>query len=123
MRSEPTDAQILKELSADFQQRRYKVREPQRLMDVLSQLMAKRGYAQERSVVELEETWRLIVGSQFDAFTRPGLVRRGVLELFVANSAIMQEMTFRKREFLDQLATRLPHRKIRDLRFKVGAVR
>ena len=37
-------------------------------------------------------------------YTRPGQVRRGTLEVVVANSTLMQELGFQKRDLLDALA-------------------
>jgi hypothetical protein len=44
------------------------------------------------------------------------------LEVFVANSVVLQELTFRKADLLRKLAEKLPQFKIRDLRFRSGAV-
>jgi hypothetical protein len=40
----------------------------------------------------------------------------------VANSTLVQELGFRKRDLLDALGRLLPDQPIRDLRFRVGAV-
>ena len=53
---------------------------------------------------------------------QPGRTRRGVLEITVRNSTIMQELVFQKTELIQTLTDRLPEAKISDLRFRVGVV-
>ena len=55
-------------------------------------------------------------------YTRVGMLRRGKLEVTVANSMLVQELTFQKPDLLKALRERLPDETIRDLRFRVGAV-
>ena len=55
-------------------------------------------------------------------FTRPGRVRRGVLEVTVSNSTIVQELGFEKQRILAVLQAELSDVRIRDLRFRIGAV-
>jgi predicted nucleic acid-binding Zn ribbon protein len=56
-------------------------------------------------------------------FTRPGQVRRGVLEVTVSNSTIVQELTFQKERILAVLRAKRPDARIRDLRFRIGSVK
>ncbi len=55
-------------------------------------------------------------------YTHPGRLRRGVLEITVANSMTIQELTFQKQDVLKKLQAELPDAKIRDLRFRVGVI-
>ena len=52
--------------------------------------------------------------------TRPGKVSRGILEVFVTNSMLAQELGFAKKKLLARLQQLQPDEKIRDLRFRVG---
>ena len=90
---------------------------------VIAGLMSRRGYAQVEESSEGEAGWQEVVGPQLGPQTRSANVRRGVMEVIVASSAVMQELTFRKTALLKQLAQRLPSHKIKDLRFRVGAVK
>jgi hypothetical protein len=54
--------------------------------------------------------------------TRCGAVRRGRLEVIVANSTLIQELTFRKSEIVAGLKQRLPEWEVQDVRFRVGQV-
>lgn len=89
---------------------------------LLSSLMARKGYSQVETASAREDAWRAAVGDELFAKTRPGDVKRGVFEIHVANSLLLQELTFRKAALLQDLKKRLPDHKIRDLRFRVSAV-
>jgi len=84
--------------------------------------MARRGYGRVQSAGMLSESWRQAAGEQLGGQTRPGQVRRGVLEVFVGNSTLAQEISFQKTALLKKLAELAPDEKIRDLRFKVGPI-
>ncbi len=96
---------------------------PRPIADILSQLMARRGYARQMAASSYIEAWTAAVGEKLVKFTRPGQIRRNVLEVIVANSTMMQELTFQKAAILEKLAPLLPDEKIRDLRFKIGPIK
>lgn len=103
------------------QQNNRKDRGPQKLGNVLAELMAQRGYAQIGADEECKEAWNAVVG-KLDKFTRATEVKRGVLFVIVSNSVVMQELTFRKKELLTAMADALPNYKIKDLRFRIGSI-
>ncbi len=96
---------------------------PKPIADILAQLMARRGYARQMAAASYAEAWRDAIGDKLLPFTRPGQIRRGVLEVFVANSTMMQELTFQKSAILAKLKPLLPEEDIRDLRFKIGSMK
>ncbi len=96
---------------------------PEPISDILAQLMARRGFARVRSAEAFDAAWRKAAGEMLSQFTRPGSVRRGKLEVTVANSTLVQELTFQKTHLLKSLAELLPDEKIEDLRFRVGQVK
>ena len=95
---------------------------PQKMADVISLLMARRGYAQQQTAAISQQSWQQAVGKRFSGHTRAGNIRRGVLEVIVRNSAILQELTFQKKQLLKKMAETAGDRKINDLRFRVGAI-
>lgn len=97
-------------------------RGPQRIGDVLSELNARHGFARVKSTAACEKAWRDAVGETAARYTRVGGVRRGKLEVTVANSTLVQELLFQKPALLKALARLLPDEPIRDLRFRVGPV-
>jgi predicted nucleic acid-binding Zn ribbon protein len=97
-------------------------RGPQTIGNVLSELMARRGYARVQSAATYDVAWREAAGPLAAKYTRPGLLRRGTLEVVVANSTLLQEMGFQKQALLKALAGLLPDEGINNLRFRVGNV-
>ena len=97
-------------------------RGPQRIGDVLCELMARRGYARVQSTDRFEAAWREAAGPLIAGYTQPGAVRRGTLEVIVANSTLMQELTFQKPQLLKTLGKLLPDEQIKGLRFRIGAI-
>jgi predicted nucleic acid-binding Zn ribbon protein len=95
---------------------------PQPIAEVLSDLIARRGYAREQSSAACDEAWRQAAGEMLARHTRCGQVRRGKLEVIVANSILMQEITFQKSQILASLKQHLPELNITDLKLKVGVI-
>jgi hypothetical protein len=53
-------------------------------------------------------------------YSRPRQLSRGVLEVIVSNSTLMQELGFQKAMLLKALEKLLPDGGIKNLRFRVG---
>jgi predicted nucleic acid-binding Zn ribbon protein len=98
-------------------------RGPERLGEILSRLFAARGWGRRQERLHLERAWADAVGPEFAAHTRPGALRRGVLEVVVDNAVLLQELThYHKRRLLEQLRRRLPDTPLTDLRFRAGVL-
>jgi predicted nucleic acid-binding Zn ribbon protein len=95
---------------------------PQRIGEIVTELMSRRGYANVQTSVAWQAAWREVAGAPLAAATRVGKMRRGVLEVVVANSVLVQELTYRKTDLLAGLGQQLPEEKITDLRFRVGTM-
>ena len=93
---------------------------PEPIGDILAQLLAKRGYARVQSQSLLETAWQEAAGSFVAQHTRVGSLKRGSLEVLVANSTLVQELGFQKQAILAKLHQLLPDQPITNLRFKVG---
>jgi predicted nucleic acid-binding Zn ribbon protein len=93
-----------------------------KMADVLSELLTRKGYARVRATASYAEAWAEAAGEMVARYTRVGAVRRGVLEVTVANSTLVQELTFQKRTILDALNRLLPDERIADVRYRVGPV-
>lgn len=118
--SEPTEPAELRALADDVKNRQRFHRRPKRIGDVVNRLMARRGYAQMQHATDLQAAVGQAVGKHLQAHCRPGKLSRGVLEIFVRNSSVLQELTFQKKHVLGQLAR--VEEKIRDLKFRVGQI-
>ena len=67
-------------------------RGPKRIGDVLPELMARRGYARVESTALYHRAWNQAAGPLTARYTRLGSLRRGTLEVIVANSTLIQEL-------------------------------
>lgn len=97
-------------------------RGPQTIGNVLSELMARRGYARVQSAAAYDAAWREAAGPLAANYSAVGALRRGTLEIIVANSTIMQELGFQKQALLKNLGELLPDEGIKNLRFRVGNI-
>lgn len=93
---------------------------PQPIGDVLAELLARRGYARVQSGTACADAWREAAGEALAAHSRATQVRRGVLDVTVRHSTLVQEIGYQKRAILARLGELLPDEKIRDLKFRVG---
>ena len=93
---------------------------PENLSEVLSRLFTARGWGRKSERVALESAWAEAVGPDA-ADTRVNALRRGVLEVEVRTSVLMQELAqFRKRSILTAMRGRLPGVAITDIKFRAG---
>jgi predicted nucleic acid-binding Zn ribbon protein len=97
-------------------------RGPQTIGNVLSELMARRGYARVQSAAAYDDAWSAAAGPLVAKYTSVGQLRGGTLEVIVANSTLIQELGFQKQTLLKSLAKLLPDEGIKGLRFRVGNV-
>ena len=97
-------------------------RGPEPLKEILARLMAARGWGRRQGRLHLERAWEDAVGPDHARQTRVLGLRRGILEVEVAGSVLMQELAhFHKRVLLQKLKAALPREKLTDLRFRAGS--
>jgi predicted nucleic acid-binding Zn ribbon protein len=92
---------------------------PRALGEILTELMARRGFARVQAASQTEDVWREVAGPLAEQ-SRVGSARRGVLEVIVASSLLAQEIGFQKAALVQALRARLPDEGIKDLRVRVG---
>ncbi len=97
-------------------------RAPKRMADILNRLIARKGYGRLQSTAVFQEAWVTAVGGLLAGQSRPGNVRRGILEVTVQNSAVAQELQFNKQQVLNKLKTIVSDCVIHDMRFRVGII-
>ena len=97
-------------------------RGPKRIADVLSRLVARKGYGRLQATAEFQKAWAAAAGETLAKASSAGNIRRGKLEVIVENSAVAQELQFNKQRILKKLKTLLVDSVIHDLRFRVGAI-
>ncbi len=98
-------------------------RGPRTLSEILGELFTVRGYGRLSARQELEGAWNEAVGEAYCRQTLLGEVRRGVLNVTVAHSTLLEELSaFRKPSLLNALRSGAPATTIHDIRFRVGPV-
>jgi predicted nucleic acid-binding Zn ribbon protein len=107
-------------LMDDYRRRRVPVRPAKSVSDVIGQLLVKKGYAQVQGAASCEAAWQKAAGVRLGPQSRAGSVKRGVLEVMVKNSAVLQELQFVKVQLIKSLTQHAPESKIRDVKFRVG---
>jgi predicted nucleic acid-binding Zn ribbon protein len=107
---------------ARFARRRFAERRPKRARDVLSQLIARRGYAAVRGAEALADAWTAAVPAGFAKLTRVAGLRGGRLEVVAASNAVIEEIGFQKARLLEALREAAPTARISDLRLRVGPI-
>jgi predicted nucleic acid-binding Zn ribbon protein len=98
-------------------------RGPKLVSEILGELFAARGYGRLLAQKELEEAWNAAVGAPGCDQTRVGEVRRGVLNVTVAHSTLLEELAaYQKPMLLAALRQNAPSTVIHDIRFRVGPI-
>jgi predicted nucleic acid-binding Zn ribbon protein len=88
---------------------------------VVRRLMNSSGYGETKAAEQLQECWQRAVGAELARLSRPGNVSRGILLVNVANSAVMQEIHFRKKRVLAALRSEAVGMKsITDIRIRIA---
>ena len=95
---------------------------PELLGEILSRLFTARGWGRRQDRLRLEQAWAEAAGADLAPHTRVVGLRRGVLEVEVANAVLLQELAhYHKRRLLGALRQRLTGVTVADVRFKAGA--
>lgn len=94
--------------------------EPQHVRKVLSELVALKGLARVHGTEQLQQAWRTIAGDEIGRKSRVQELTRGVLNVGVSNSALLNELAgFHKQTLLEQLQQQFGHLKIQDIKFRL----
>ncbi len=94
--------------------------DPRPLGDVLSHLFALRGYGRVQADRRLRDLWRQAAGEQIAARTRVLGLKNGVLQIGVANAALLSELAaFHRTALLEALRKTPDSAGIRDLKFRL----
>jgi len=122
-------AQKLSDLSkrSEKERARFYARRPKRAGDVVAAVIAKHGYAAVKGADQIRDGWakaaeEVLGDAAIAGMTAAGALKRGVLEVIVANHVVMQEINFHRPGLLAAAQAALPDAKITGLRFKVGRI-
>lgn len=104
------------------QKRRVYSRKPKKAQLLINNIIARRGIAAEKSNQKLQNVWDSVVGMDVANQTKVASVRRGTLEVIVANSSLMQLLSFSKHEYKEEINQQMQNEEIKDLRFRIGRI-
>lgn len=97
-------------------------RGPEALSDVLGQLFVSRGWGRLTERQKLESAWVIAAGVEIAKETRVSTLRRGVLQIEVRSSVLMQELNqFHKRRLLQAMRNQMANLTLTDLKFRSGS--
>jgi hypothetical protein len=105
-----------------YLQRRIRAGEPKSAKEIMATVMSRRSYGRVLTVERFDNALREAVGDMLASFVRVAGLRRGRLDVVVANSAMLQEMTYHRTTILEKMSATLPDEAIRDIRFRIGPV-
>lgn len=93
------------------------------LSDILCELITVRGYGRLLARETLKNAWNTAIGEPYCRQTQVGEIRRGVLNVIVAHSSLLEELaSFRKVTLLAALQSSDLGIAIHDIQFQVGSV-
>ena len=104
----------------DISKRQIFSRRPKKAADLISKITARYGIGSRKSNDQLQGLFDSIVGVEFANHCRVNGLSRGVLEVLVSNSALTQQLSFKRHEIINHIKKNLPNEKISDLRFRSG---
>jgi hypothetical protein len=104
---------------------RLKRQGPRKAGELIGNLLQQRGYINERQADILDRAWQSVLRKVDGAAvaagrSRPGRIRRGVLEVWVVHAAIHQELSFCKAQIVEHLGVEAADLQIREVRFRVS---
>ena len=102
--------------------RQFHPRKAKSMNNVVARIMSETGVGQTQSQQQIRNAWTAAAGKAIATVTAPGKLRRGVLEIIVESSAVMQQLVFKKSQLLLSINDCYNSADIKDLRFKVGVV-
>jgi len=92
---------------------------PKKLGDLLPGVLTDYGLPSVTAREELELAWTAAAGDLVAARSKVGSLRRGVLEIFVSDPILLQELEgFEKARLLADLKERVYHNRVDGLRFR-----
>jgi len=95
-------------------------RGPEPLGNILGRVFTLHKFGRRSERLHLEQTWAEVAGPYAEQ-SRVGSFQRGVLEIIVGNSVVLQELAqFHKKKLLTELKKRLSGSPPAELRFRVG---
>ena len=95
---------------------------PRPLKSAISELVSLRGLARRGAQSDLERIWVEVAGVEVGSRTKPVAIRRGVLQVSVADAPLLSQLSsYQKHTLLERLQNEHAGLKIRDLKFRLDS--
>lgn len=88
--------------------------------NIIRQSMARNGLSQTQAAQQLLEAWQQIAGQALASTSRPGNISRGVLQIHVRDSSVLQELHLSRKQLLQALQKAMPQLNLKDIRGRVS---
>lgn len=96
------------------------MQDPQPLSAAISEYITRRGFARVQGNAQLASIWSKVAGESIASKTKVLGLSRGVLEIGVSSSAVLNELvSFHRTELLKKMQGEYPDHKISELKFKL----
>ena len=116
------DEQDFDHLVDDMKLKKFRVPRSKTARSIVNRLLARKGYAQVEERDQIQALSNQVVGDHIARHSRCGRLLRGTMEVYVANSLVLSELTFDKSNILSRLQKESLGKAIQDLKFRLGAV-
>ena len=94
---------------------------PESIAEILARLFLQRSWGGTQRQHRLAEAWAKAAGPEIAKKTEPLALRRGIMEVAVADGILLQELAnFRKKALLAALQKALESETVKDIRFRTG---
>ena len=116
------DEQDFDHLVDDMKLKKFRVPRSKTARAIVNRLLARKGYAQVEERDQIQALWNQVVGVHIARHSRGGRLLRGTMEVYVANSLVLAELTFDKSNILARLQKESLGKAIQHLKCRLGAV-
>ncbi len=121
MKPDPEDV-VLNHLHDDVERKKIRRRQAKTMRTLLSDVLARHGYAQMRGADRIRNLFKQAVGPQLARACRVGRITKGVLQIVVRDSVVLQELSLQRDKILRTIGQEAPEVNIAGLRFRIGAI-
>lgn len=104
------------------EQRRYYARQPKKIADIIAKTIQRNGIGRVLENEQYQEIVISCVDKAIQQFIQVIGIRRGNLEVVVANSIVMQELTYHKETILKKTQQISDRKNVTNVRFRIGPI-
>ena len=96
---------------------------PQLIGDVLKNVVERLSETKHKDIGKILSAWKSCVGKEFARHTRPASLKKGILQIFVDDSAWFYQANLQKDKLLKELQKKVGEKRIQQIQFRIGRIR